>query len=327
MQKKKKQQRPVSNMNNDRKGKRCTAAYPPRYRAPTSGLTSSQAEVLLSPAFKAYFTQAPLPERILNATQALRAAMMSAQATNDHVGKTHLYPVIWDSGASISISPVQSDFVGPLTPAPVGIRLQGIAKGLSIKSVGHVAWSFVDNKGMLRTLKVPAYRVPGATARLLSTTSLLQQYPEESITQLADRIILSGSKSVSGIEILTDPKSNLHMGLAYDSTAPDTIASAFSAAISTTSAHNQNLSAAEKELLRWHFRLGHLSFRKIQFLLQSGALAHTDASRRLQTASSKLHSCPLCAACQYGKQRRTTTPGKLSRTVRERCGRTGDRAR
>jgi hypothetical protein len=110
------------------------------------------------------------------------------------------------------------------------------------------------------------------------------------------------------------------MGLAYDSTAPDTIASAFSAAISTTSAHNQNLSAAEKELLRWHFRLGHLSFRKIQFLLQSGALAHTDASRRLQTASSKLHSCPLCAACQYRKQRRTTTPGKLSRTVREREG-------
>jgi hypothetical protein len=36
---------------------------------------------------------------------------------------------------------------------------------------------------------------------------------------------------------------------------------------------NHNLSEPEKELLRWHYRLGHISFRKIQFLFRSGILS------------------------------------------------------
>jgi hypothetical protein len=39
-----------------------------------------------------------------------------------------------------------------------------------------------------------------------------------------------------------------------------------------TDDQNQNLSQAQKELLRWHFRLGHLGFRTIQMLLRSKAL-------------------------------------------------------
>jgi hypothetical protein len=199
------------------------------YRPPSSRLTQSQLEQLVSPAFKAYFLNAPLPERILSATQALRAALMAPQETHEHVKKEHRFPIIWDSGASISISSHLSDFVGPLSSTPTGIRLQGIAKGLSIHGVGHVAWSFVDNKGMLRTLKLPVYHVPRATARLLSTTSLLQQHPSETIQQFSDRLILSGNKKLgtSGIEILTDPRTNLHVGVAYDNTAPSSIHAAF----------------------------------------------------------------------------------------------------
>jgi hypothetical protein len=247
---------------------------------------------------------------------------MAPQETHEHVKKEHRFPVIWDSGASISISSHLSDFVGPLSSTPTGIRLQGIAKGLSIHGVGHVAWSFVDNKGMLRTLKLPAYHVPRAIARLLSTTSLLQQHPSETIQQFSDRLISSGNKKLgtSGIEILTDPRTNLHVGVAYDNTAPSSIHAAFSAAISTTSASNANLSATEKELLRWHFRLGHLSFRKVQFLLQSGVMAHKDSARRLQTSAAKLHSFPMCASCQYGKQRRKPAPGKATHLIRERQG-------
>ena len=254
--------------------------------------------------------------------QALKAALLSPPETNAVIGKEHRFPVIWDSGASTSISHCQNDFVGSLESAPVGLKLQGIARGLAIQGVGHVAWSFVDNTGMLRTLKIPALYVPEAKARLLSTNSLLKAYPNETIQHLPDRLILSGNKEsgMNAIEILVDPRTNLHVGLSYDNTAPQAVCSAFASAISTTSIHNANLGPTEKELLRWHFRLGHLSFKKVQFLMQSGVLSHSETTRRLHTTATKLQSCPLCAACQYGTQRRRPSPGKRSKVVRDREG-------
>ena len=52
--------------------------------------------------------------------------------------------------------------------------------------------------------------------------------------------------------------------------------------------------------------------------MQSGVLAHTESARRLQAAAAKLTHCPMCAACQFGKQRRRPAPGKRSHVVRER---------
>ena len=37
--------------------------------------------------------------------------------------------------------------------------MPSVTKGPSIKGKGHVAWSFADTKGMLRTVKVPAYYI------------------------------------------------------------------------------------------------------------------------------------------------------------------------
>ena len=45
------------------------------------------------------------------------------------------------------------------------------------------------------------------------------------------------------------------------------------------------------ELLRWHFRLGHLSFDRVKQLARMGQLP-----KRLLTCKT-----PFCAACQYGK--------------------------
>jgi hypothetical protein len=83
---------------------------------------------------------------------------------------------------------------------------------------------------------------------------------------------------------------------------------------------NNNLSEAHKELLRWHFRLGHLGFAKIQFLMRSGVLATTQTMRRLHTSASRITPPPKCAACQYGKQTCRPTPGKRASVVRDRDG-------
>ncbi|MHA7927798.1 MAG: GAG-pre-integrase domain-containing protein, partial [Marinobacter sp.] len=222
----------------------------------------------------------------------------------------------------MSVSPHKSDFVGPLKAPPLGLRLRGIAKGLPVAGVGQVAWSFVDSTNMLRTIQVPAYYVPKAAARLLSTSSLLQTYPDETLRQTPHEMVLSGNTRSSlkrnSISVLIEPESNLPIGFGYSSKAASKIIDAFTSTLTTVSKNNANLSAAEKELLQWHYRLGHLQFRKIQFLMRTGVLAHSESARRLQTAAAKLSSCPLCASCQYGKQRRRPAPGKTSSVVRDK---------
>jgi GAG-pre-integrase domain len=64
--------------------------------------------------------------------------------------------------------------------------------------------------------------------------------------------------------------------------------------------NNQNLSEGQKELLKWHFRLGHLNARQIQVLLKTHILGKT----RLITAASNC-TVPKCASCQFGKGRKT----------------------
>jgi hypothetical protein len=70
---------------------------------------------------------------------------------------------------------------------------QPISAEVRIEGVGHVAWTFLDCRGMLRMLKLPAYYAPMAGVRLFSTLSLLQEYPNEFLN--ADR---------SGVHLLAD---------------------------------------------------------------------------------------------------------------------------
>jgi len=89
---------------------------------------------------------------------------------------------------------------------------------------------------------------------------------------------------------------------------------------SLTEGANFNLSDPEKELLRWHYRLGHVALTKVQWMFRQGYLGNTERERRLQGAASKLASCPMCTACQYAKQRRKPAQGSTRRNVPESEG-------
>jgi GAG-pre-integrase domain len=117
-----------------------------------------------------------------------------------------------------------------------------------------------------------------------------------------------------------DPRSNLPTSEAHSYNDPPRAAAALEATVNTVDATNINLTDAEKELLRWHYRLGHVGFRKIQFLMRSGVLARSEASRRLHTAACKVINPPKCAACLYGKQHKRTAPGQQTTAIRDRAG-------
>ena len=50
--------------------------------------------------------------------------------------------------------------------------------------------------------------------------------------------------------------------------------------------------------------------------MRTGVLAHAEGTRRLQATASKLDRVPMCTACQYGRQKRRSSPGK--HTVKDR---------
>jgi hypothetical protein len=172
------------------------------------------------------------------------------------------FHVIWNSGASVTmLSPPENlDFVGPISRPSIITQLNGgIAKGceLRIEGEGKVSWSFHDSTGKLWTLKLPAYYVPKIRVRLLSTTSLLQTYSDETISVEAHRMTMSGSPNDPNWPAITahvNPDNNFPASQAYRRPAVRPAAECLNSTITTAvNEANFNFSEPEKELLRWHY--------------------------------------------------------------------------
>ncbi len=152
---------------------------------------------------------------------------------------------------------------------------------------------------MLQPIKVPAYHAPGCNAHLLSTSSLLKTYPDETISFEKGKLTLSGKPGQptrGPVITLVDPTNNLLTSQAYSYDSTDTPVCALQTIMTEVSSANLNLTKPEKELLRWHYHLGHFGYQKIQQLMKSGVLSHSPATRSLHTAASKIQNPPKCAA-------------------------------
>ena len=125
---------------------------------------------------------------------------------------------------------------------------------------------------------------------------------------------------------MVNPKNNLPIlygGYAQKDLLTGSVA--LNSIVKEVSQHNKNLSPPAKEHLKWHYRLGHLHLRtKVQFLLRTGILAATEKTKRLHSQATSLTDLSLCAACQFGKQRRCTEPGSTTTIVKDQRGVTKD---
>ena len=131
---------------------------------------------------------------------------------------------------------------------------------------------------------------------------------------------IKGDSNRPSIVALVNPDNNLPTSQAYRQPAVLPAAECLNTTITAVNEANFNISEPEKELLRWHYRLGHMSFQKIQFLMRSGVLTKSNNKRKLHQAACSLTQLPKCAACQYGKQHRRPAPGRVSTAVRDREG-------
>ena len=239
----------------------------------------------------------------------------------------HHETVLFDSGANCCVSNRKEDFVGQFKYSTGTELVDGIGKGLMIKGSGRVSWTFPADNGTYRTLVLPCYYIPSATTRIASIQEILNVYPNETVTMKGSKLVLSGWDKHPSVTIQLCAVSNLPFGITTkpvkpavhvnkkdQSTKTEILPSTSQPAL--TRADNVNLTEPEKELLRWHSRLGHIGMKRIQWLFRQGLLARGERSRRLQAAASKLTHGPLCTACQYAKQRRKTTPGTTTKTIK-----------
>ena len=93
------------------------------------------------------------------------------------MNKDSKFLVIWDTGASISISPNKSDFT-KLNKCK-NKSLLGISRGLKIEGEGIVTWCLTDETGVVRSFDIPALYVPSCNVRLLRPNAVTEQFPDE----------------------------------------------------------------------------------------------------------------------------------------------------
>ena len=239
------------------------------------------------------------------------------------VGDNHSFPLIWDSGASISVTHDRSDFINfQRTNATV----DGVCSTHNqVTGKGIVEWHVPDVRGKTRILKLEAFYIPNSRTRLISTQGVLNKYGDEMITIQDGVLCLSGSEhddNRNAVRAPINPRNSLPTSVGLHREALSIGVCQLSKAIDITNAKNKNLTEAEKELLRWHCRLGHVGIKKVQNLMRTGVLSHSETTRRLHSSASKTKQHgPYCASCLFGKQGQRPSPGLAPRTaIRDRRG-------
>jgi hypothetical protein len=90
-------------------------------------------------------------------------------------------PVVFDTGATISVSPRKEDFISwESSCAP--LTLQGITATSQVLCVGIVRWTIQDDQGKRHLLETKAYYVPNARVHLLSPQCLLHEHNDGTFT-------------------------------------------------------------------------------------------------------------------------------------------------
>ena len=220
-------------------------------------------------------------------------------------GTSYLDKVLFDSGANCCITNNSEDFIGEIeTYVPNNNIIDGIGKGLKVEGVGTVSWTFQSACGHYRTLELQCYYVPSTNQRIASLQCILDNNPKENFSLDSNALVLSGYDEVPSLTIPLCPDTNLPVaalaeaplvvskrakrGTEPHEQLPTTVQP------SLTAASNLILTDPEKELLRWHHRLGHIGMKRVQWLFCQGILSMSKATRKLHSSASKLTQGPRC---------------------------------
>jgi hypothetical protein len=219
--------------------------------------------------------------------------------------------LIVDTGCSHSATGCSDDFIpGSIRDLDTPLEMEGIAGGLEIRQMGRVRYELLTDGGDVHFLETSAYLIPELPCRLFSPQAHFQEQfqlgldPRESATFSIKQntgVLTWENRSVTTVQFCNT--THLPRLRVYRSALDSAKALALKGCV--TDEVNQNLTSLQKLALRFHFRLGHISFQHIQWLGRQGLLGPEGAKMGKSTLSILK-----CAACQFGKQGRTPIPGR-----------------
>ena len=223
-----------------------------------------------------------------------------------HVDSENGHPVVFDTGASITISPHKDDFVhlDCSTSAINAISVKGLDSESTVEGVGTIRLRVHTDQGYHRIIETTAYYIPSARIRLLSVCRYQYENPNQGCKFVLadDRCVFTLPSSAGGGDISFEVQdsnfipvtSTFHQKHIKPAVKQQRTFMVLDEA-------NINLSRPQKALLKLHFRLGHFNLPWIQSLIRKGILHTDDTNTTCKTALCK------CMACQMAKQVRRPT--------------------
>jgi len=187
--------------------------------------------------------------------------------------------------------------------------IQGIAGNLSIEGEGTITIQVVSDEGKLVDIAMHAYYIPALGTRLFSQQGCMVDRKDSSqfVMERNQAMLLLDDPltkdKIHEVTIQYDKKSRLPIMRTYRNALETANLLALKACL--TDERNQNLTSAQKMLLRWHFKLGHTGFAAVQWLGRQGFFGPRGKAMGHARCDS-----PKCGTCLLGKQHKTANPAK-----------------
>jgi hypothetical protein len=202
--------------------------------------------------------------------------------------------VIFNTGASLAITPELSDFLLPPKPLARPMKLGGMAIGIEIKGIGIIAWTFTAKDVTEVQVRTEAYYVPEANQRLLSPQRLLNK-----------KKVSVGSYSGDEDKFELKLNDNPIISVPYDSRSALPIAEVLvgpepepTVSLTLLDPGNQNLTGGQKPLLEWHFLFCHLNLQSLQNILRRAPFVAKGF------AAAMKRYLPRCEICELTKAKK-----------------------
>jgi hypothetical protein len=238
----------------------------------------------------------------------------AVESVFNSLGQMGVTPLIVDSGASCCVTPRREDFI---SYSESSVRIKDLSGVNKVAGEGLIEWTVVDKHGKPCTITIKGYHVPKASVRLISPQCLCQAFKgtkgiqdhEIYVIKLIGGAVLEAPYGAANLPILKlsdpdNPECRWLKCFSFRNTSPTLWSD------NVMAAKNQNLTAAQKELLRWHQRLSHAGLTTIHNLCRQKRAARVDTVNELEairegamlpcTFNVPAAVCDglLCAACQ-----------------------------
>jgi hypothetical protein len=250
------------------------------------------------------------------------ALLQAVELAFNSLGVAGATPLIVDSGASCCVSPHREDFV---TYSTSDVKIKDLSGVNKVAGEGMIEWCVLDKFGREYTISIKCYHVPTASVRLLSPQCLYQskelrgsaggQDDKQYVIRLNDGTVLLAPYGPANLPLLqlsdpTNPSCLWSKCFSVQGISPEMWS------MNVLAANNINLTAAQKELMRWHHRLSHAGLSTIHNLCRQKRTTPVKAADDLQPIRTKpilpctfnvpACSCEglFCAACETSKATR-----------------------